>query len=281
MSTDFIIDAVERPPKTWVRVVDRLQGLILGKKLAPGSKLPPERQLCQQLGVSRTVLREAIKHLSAVGLVEEITGRGTFVSRPNLDAVRRSLQVCLGWHAQAVLENLVELRRLIEVEIAGLAAMHATEEEIQSLGKNVAEMETEVGPNSNVQKFMNLDLEFHSGLARATHNELFVMLFDAISGAMVGIWEKMHNDPEERKHGIQYHKKILSAIEQRNPQDARTAVRDNIESFKRDLAAQAEQSEASPNAVTLSPHSDRRRSPRHLSAAGEEPATVPGDTELS
>src|SRR5579862_4941772 len=101
-----------------------------------------------------------MKHLSALGLVEEITGRGTFVSRPNLDAVKRSLQVCLGWHAQAVLENLVELRRLIEVEIAGLAAIHATEEEIKDLGRNVAEMEMEVRPDSNVQKFMNLDLEF-------------------------------------------------------------------------------------------------------------------------
>ena len=89
---------------------------------------------------------------------------------------------------------------------------------------------------------MNLDLAFHSGLARATHNELFVMLFDAISGAMVGIWEKMHNDPEERKHGIQYHKKILKAIEERNPDEARRAVRENIESFKRDLVAQATQS---------------------------------------
>ena len=236
-----MIDAVERPPKTWVRVVDRLQGLILEKKLEPGSKLPPERQLCQQLGVSRTVLREAIKHLSALGLVEEITGRGTFVSRPNLDAVRKSLQICLGWHAQAVLENLVELRRLIEVEIAGLAAMHATEEEINKLGQNVREMEG--GVDGNVARFMNLDLEFHSGLARATHNELFVMLFDAISGAMVGIWEKMHNDPEERKHGIQYHQKILSAIERRNPDEARRAVRENIESFKRDLLAQVTQPE--------------------------------------
>ena len=241
MDTNLTIEAVERPPKTWVRVVDRLQGLILEKKLEPGSKLPPERQLCQQLGVSRTVLREAIKHLSALGLVEEVTGRGTFVSQPNLDAVRKSLQICLGWHAQALLENLVELRRLIEVEIAGLAAMHATEEEIQKLGQNVHEME--VGVDGNLKRFMNLDLEFHSGLARATHNELFVMLFDAISGAMVGTWEKMHNDPEERKHGLQYHHRILSAIERRNPDEARRAVRENIESFKRDLVAHVTQLE--------------------------------------
>jgi GntR family transcriptional repressor for pyruvate dehydrogenase complex len=242
MDTNLTIDAVERPPKTWVRVVERLQGLILGKKLEPGSKLPPERQLCEQLGVSRTVLREAMKHLSALGLVEEITGRGTFVSRPNLDAVRRSLQICLGWHAQAVLENLVELRRLIEVEIAGLAAVHATEEEIEEFKQNLRDMEGIL--DGNVTRFMNLDLEFHSGLARATHNELFVMLFDAIAGAMVGIWEKMHNDPEERKHGIQYHQKILSAIEKRNPDEARRAVRENIESFKRDLVAQVTTTEA-------------------------------------
>jgi GntR family transcriptional regulator, transcriptional repressor for pyruvate dehydrogenase complex len=258
MDNDLLMGVVERPPKTWVRVADRLQTLILGRKLQPGAKLPPERVLCEEFGVSRTVLREAIKHLSAQGLVEEITGRGTFVSKPNLEAVKKSLQICLGWHAQAVLENLVELRRLIEVEIAGLASTHATKDEIRNLRLNVSQMQSLT--DGNINRFVKLDLEFHSLLARATHNELFVMLFDAISSALVGTLEKIHQDDEERKRGVRYHKRILAAIEHRKPDEARRAVRENIESFKRDAAAQAKlqsppdtpagDSEAEPDADT-------------------------------
>jgi GntR family transcriptional regulator, transcriptional repressor for pyruvate dehydrogenase complex len=248
MDNNLLMGIVERPPKTWVRVADRLQTLILGRKLQPGTKLPPERVLCEEFGVSRTVLREAIKHLSAQGLVEEITGRGTFVSKPNLEAVKKSLQICLGWHAQAVLENLVELRRLIEVEIAELASIHATREDIKNLQQNVSHMERSA--DGKTERFVRLDLEFHSLLARATHNELFVMLFDAISSALVGTWEEIHQDLVERRRGVRHHKKILAAIEQRRPDEARRAARQNIESYKRDLAAQVKQS-ISSNALAI------------------------------
>jgi GntR family transcriptional regulator, transcriptional repressor for pyruvate dehydrogenase complex len=259
MENDLLMGVVERPPKTWVRVADRLQTLILGKKLQPGAKLPPERVLCEEFGVSRTVLREAIKHLSAQGLVEEVTGRGTFVSKPNLEAVKKTLQICLGWHAQAVLENLVELRRLIEVEIAGLASIHATKEEIRKLRQNVTDMQSIA--DGNVKTFVKLDLEFHSLLARATHNELFVLLFDAISSALVGTWEKIHQDFEERKRGVSYHKRILAAIEQSNPDEARRAVRQNIESFKRDAVAQ-EKLSVSSEALVIDPQSPAEPQPR-------------------
>jgi GntR family transcriptional repressor for pyruvate dehydrogenase complex len=235
MADVLITGIVDRPPKTWVRVAERLQELILSEKLAPGSKLPPERVLCQQLGVSRTVLREAVKLLSARGLVYEVNGKGTFVSKPNLEAVKKSLEICLSWHAQSMLENLVELRRLIEVEIAGLAAAHATKAEIASLRQNVREMEFAV--DSNMKEFVKLDLAFHLGLAKATHNELFVMLFEAIAGAMVGRWEKMYWDPKVRGHGIRFHKKILGEIERRDPAAARGAVRKNIEAFRHDVLA--------------------------------------------
>jgi GntR family transcriptional regulator, transcriptional repressor for pyruvate dehydrogenase complex len=249
-----LMGLIERAPKTWVRVAERLQTLILNKKLLPGNKLPPERVLCQEFGVSRTVLREAVKHLSAQGLVDEITGRGTFVSTPNLEALKKTLQVCLGWHAQAVLENLVELRRLIEVEIAGLAAAHADKGELQNLQQNVRDME--LAAETNTRAYVRLDLEFHSRLARATHNELFVILFEAISSALVGTWTKLHQDRAERLRGVEYHKKILAALERRKPEEARRAARENIDSFRRDALAQATKE---PSAVTSKSPSERRQ----------------------
>jgi len=233
MVETLITGLVERPPKTWVIVVERLQDLIISGKLAPGSKLPAERALCQQLGVSRTVLREATKLLAARGLVREVYGRGTFVSKPNLDAVRKSLEICLSWHAELVLENLVEMRRLIEVEIAGLAAVHATKAEVRILRENIRQMESLV--DGNIKEFTELDLAFHMGLAKATHNQIFMMLFEAIASAMVGRWEKMYWDPAVRRHGVRFHKMILAEIERHNPIAARRAVRKNIKAFKRDV----------------------------------------------
>jgi GntR family transcriptional repressor for pyruvate dehydrogenase complex len=233
LANNVITTPVARPEKTYVRVAERLQVLILTKKLAAGSRLPPERLLCQQLGVSRTVLREALKLLSARGLVEEVTGRGTHVSQPNLNTVKKLLEICLSWHAQAFLENLVELRRLIEVEIAGLAAVHATETDLSRLRRNLQEMEAVV--DGNIKRFTKLDLAFHLGLAKATHNELFLILFEAIANAMVERWEKMYWDPEVRRHGVQFHKKILAEIERKDPDAARRAVRRNIQAFKHDV----------------------------------------------
>jgi GntR family transcriptional repressor for pyruvate dehydrogenase complex len=180
------------------------------------------------------VVREAIKLLSARGLVEEIPGKGTFVSAPNFSAVRRSLEICLSWHAEAAFENLVQLRQLIEVEIAGLAALHVTKKEISNLWDNVKEMES-VLSDEGIERFTVLDRNFHAGLARATHNELFVMLFEAIAGVMVARWKKMYWDPDVRKSGLSFHKRILAAVERRDPQEARRTVRSNIEAFRRDV----------------------------------------------
>lgn len=235
MSDTLITGLIERPPKTSAAVAERLQNLILTKELEPGSKLPPERSLCRQLGVSRTVLREAIKLLSARGLVDEIAGKGTYVSEPNFEAVKKSLQVCLKWYAEAVFENLVQLRQLIEVEIAGLAASEITEQEISELRDNIKEMESVL--DGDIDRYIELDLDFHARIASATHNDLFVALFEAIAGAMVARWKKMYWDTEVRKSGLSLHKKILEAIERRIPQEARRVVRGNIETFQRDVAS--------------------------------------------
>lgn len=230
---DFASLAVARPPKASTLIAERLQALILSKKLRPGAKLPPERTLCEHLGVSRTVLREAIKLLSARGLIKEVNGKGSFVNEPNFDAVRNSLKLCLNWHAEAKLANLVELRQLVEVEAVGLAATRATKGEIDRLRQTNQAMASLL--DGSVEQFVKLDLEFHKGLAAASHNELFVMLLEAIAGALVGSWKKICRAPEVRRHGIKFHEKILRAVEQRNPTKARHAMKESVQAYVRDV----------------------------------------------
>jgi GntR family transcriptional repressor for pyruvate dehydrogenase complex len=224
---------IERPQKTSTLVAERLQALILSKELRPGTKLPTERALCQRLGVSRTVLREAIKLLSARGLIEEVVGRGTFVSKPNFESVRNALKLCLDWHADVGRKNLIELRALVEVEAAGLAAVRATKEQIAELRKNLTEMESLA--DASVERFVEVDFEFHKGLARAAHNELLVMLLEVIAGALVASWEAIESSPEVRTHAIVFHEKILTAVEQRNARQARRAMAENLQAYTHDL----------------------------------------------
>jgi DNA-binding FadR family transcriptional regulator len=227
---------IERPAKTYTIVAERVQELILSRTLRPGAKLPPERSLGEQFGVSRTVLREAIKLLSARGLVEEVPGKGTIVCKPSFDAIRKSIHLCLNWHSEADFQSLIDLRRLVEVEAAGLAAERATSKEMEGLKKNLAAMaHLTSGP---VSKFVELDLEFHRQLTKATHNELFVIFLDAFTDTLVKTWKNICESPEERKKGLHFHERILTAIEQRNPREARRAMRENLRNYAHDVREQ-------------------------------------------
>ncbi|MDQ3943392.1 MAG: GntR family transcriptional regulator, partial [Actinomycetota bacterium] len=108
------------------RAADQLLEMVVSGGLEPGERLPPERELCARLGVSRTVVREALNLLEARGLISIEHGRGAVVSGGNTDAVRDTLGLILRVRPKALWE-LLEMRKILEVEISGLAAERATE----------------------------------------------------------------------------------------------------------------------------------------------------------
>jgi GntR family transcriptional regulator, transcriptional repressor for pyruvate dehydrogenase complex len=223
-------------PRLHQVVAEQIQELIVAGVWGGGSQLPAERVLCARLGVSRTVIRESLKHLSARGIVKEIPRKGTFVSGSLSEPLKDLLDLCVSRQGASGRVNLHEVRSLLEVEIAGLAAERATPEDISELERINAvleEMNLHAGPwtEERLRSYNGLEFQFHVHLSRCTKNELFVVLLSALFGAFTKSWSDIHCQPDTRKHGVDLHKGILAAIRSGDPRGARRATRNNLKAF--------------------------------------------------
>jgi GntR family transcriptional repressor for pyruvate dehydrogenase complex len=202
------------------RVVTDVQALIIQGKLAVGAKLPPERELAELLGVSRTVVREAVRILVTKGLLESKHGIGTMVRQ----VTRDQLVEPLGWLLQrngATLDDLHEVRTILEVEIAGQAALRATAADIaqlQQIHTHAASVRTNPG------EFAASDAEFHQVLAAMLHNPMLAVLLDSMRAVMADIRLKVSLHPEFDTIVLDDHRAILDAICAQDAAAARAAM---------------------------------------------------------
>ena len=121
--------------RLYTQIADQIQDLIVARSLHPGDKLPSERELAEQLGISRTVVREAIRTLCVRGLVKVKPGCGTYVEALTPQAALASIELLLRLrHTPELLDNLYEIRRMVEIEMAGLAASRATDDGFRRAG---------------------------------------------------------------------------------------------------------------------------------------------------
>jgi len=204
------------------RVVGEIEELIISGQLQPGMKLPPERELTEQLGVSRTVVREASHILVAKGLLDSRPGVGTTVRKMTENQVAESLSLLLKTRAEdASFFDLCQVRRILEVEIAGLAAQQATEEEIEHLKQVVAEMER---VQDTPKLLSTKDTDFHRALAQTSHNPILVVFVDLIRDLMREYSELINPHIDPRKHVLPDHHRIVEQIAAKNVEGARQAM---------------------------------------------------------
>jgi len=210
------------------QVADRIQGLIVDESLHPGDRLPGERDLAERVGVSRTVIREAIHVLRVRGLVEVRPGSGTYIRElsPNDAAAPIGLLLKLRQVSDRY-DDLHEIRRTLEVDIAGLAAERATEKDIAALEEAIKGM---AAHPEHADQFTRCDLAFHEALAAATHNDLYTVLLTPITDLLLEFRLTAYtHDPQGSIEGaLTYHRRILSQIKNRDPQGARQAMRDHL-----------------------------------------------------
>lgn len=223
-------------PKLHKVVGQQILELIAAGVWKEGSRLPAERDLCKQLGVSRTVVRESLKSLASRGVVREVPRKGTFVSQSLSEPLRDILDLCVSQQGPRGRVNLYEVRDMLEVEIAGLAAERATPAEIaelETINGILAYMNQQNGPWSeeHLRRYNGIEFQFHVGLARCTKNELFVVLLSALFGAFAKSWSNIHAHSETRKEGVEFHRGILDAIRSGDPRRARRATRENLKAF--------------------------------------------------
>jgi GntR family transcriptional regulator, transcriptional repressor for pyruvate dehydrogenase complex len=225
MSDTLNLEAVSRNPRLSDMVSERLLAAIRGAGLEPGARLPSERELGDQFGVSRTVIREAIRHLAAKGILEVRSGSGAVVSGVSGSSVSDALSLYLGRKGLPDPQKIHEVREIIEVQTARLAAQRASDADLAEI-RRVHEQLAHVADDPEAASAA--DVEFHRAIANATDNELFVVLVDSIGDVMMDIRRATILQPGRVQVGVEYHERILEALERRDAEAAAQAMEDHL-----------------------------------------------------
>jgi GntR family transcriptional repressor for pyruvate dehydrogenase complex len=224
---DQLFNTVAREPTLANRVAEQLETMIVENRLPPGERLPSERELARQFGVSRTVIREAVRALMAKSLLEVTSGSGTVVRNPTTASVSKSVSLLLRRGSSPVDYTKVhEVRRLLEIEIAGLAAARRTDDDLVKLEHIVHEMPL---VQDDRDQFAQNDVTFHIALAEATHNELFVVLLDSLSDIMLIVRQTGYNTGRSPGHAIEYHDRIYQLVRDQNVTEARRMMSEHLD----------------------------------------------------
>src|SRR5580704_429541 len=189
-----------------------------------GEKIPAERELCQTLGVGRASLREALKALEIMGMIETRLGDGTYVCK-RTDFFSRPLLWAIASSSEADARELIEARTLIEVELAGLAAERATPENLKQIAEQLRHMEK---AKRNPQEFVQADVNFHLAIGQASSSGVLMNALHLIRNllqqwiltavAVKGVPEK----------ACEQHKRVLQAIEKQDGAAARKEMRNHL-----------------------------------------------------
>jgi len=234
------------------RVTTQIRGLITGGELVPGAKLPPQLELAAQLGVSLTVLREALGHLSAEGFVEAKPGVGTMVRRVSQDQILASLDHLLQSDGDGVrFETLHQVRVILETETARIAATKATKESIGNLRTILAETEETL---HDPEKTAEQDVALHAALAQMTDNRLLQILVTAIMDLMHQYFRFINYHLDARENIFPFHRRIVEEVASGSEEGAREAMRQHLEQVRKNHEKVAKQLQDS---TTTSPQKSR------------------------
>lgn len=227
------------------RIVAYIQRLIEMGELRAGDRLPAERELAAQLGVSRTVLREALHTLAAYGLVDLQHGRGVFVAAGSAQAATQRLTLAMiSDEATPWLHDLFEIRRTLEGAAAEWAAERATPEQIEELRANLSEGLTlyrsqQVDPAAAGA----LDARFHAALAAATNNRVLMSLMAALVDELAIARERSLAIPGRALRSVHQHESVVMAIEERDAAAARRAMLEHLNDVEQSILSGEPESE--------------------------------------
>lgn len=218
MAADFLTP-VTRTTLT-ADICRKMVGHLIRGDWRSGERIPAERELCQKLGVGRASLREALKALEIMGMIETRLGDGTYVCK-RTDFLSRPLLWAIASSSEAEAHELVEARTLIEVELAGLAAERATAENVKEIGAYLDQMEDSIG---NSMEFVQSDIAFHLAIGQAAHNNILMNALHLIRNLLQQWISSSLSMEGISERALEQHKKIFLAIAKRNSSAARNAM---------------------------------------------------------
>ena len=221
-----MLKAISRDMTLADRVRRQLEDLILSDSVLPGDRLPSEKEMSAKMGVSRSVVREAIQQLTAQGLVETRTGSGIYVRDLGMHLVTEPMNLLLRSRRLGT-EQILEVREVLEVKIAGLAAERAQAADIEAMQ---ATIDTLTNRQLTPSEYAETDVAFHNRLAVAAGNPLFCVLSDSINDVMIKIRLRAFSldGLQTAQRAARYHARILEKVVAHDVEGARQAMTEHL-----------------------------------------------------
>src|SRR5215510_10752244 len=198
-------------------VVQRIKELLERGELKAGSRLPPERELADMLHISRPSLRTALKALSVMGIIHAKPGAGTYIAQSLPEVFTEPMHFMTLINNTSV-EELFEMRLIIEAGLAELAAERATESDIAALVQEVEGMKANTG---DPEEFLKHDVRFHQVMARAANNKLMSGVMDTVAQLLFHIRRQTVSHARDLTAAIEWHEKIIAAMRKHDAKQAK------------------------------------------------------------
>ena len=217
-----MFEPIERK-KVYELVAERLVQEISDRRLNPGDELPRERHLAQVYRVGRSSVREALRMLESRGLIAPL-GSGRLVVADYGNPLNQSLALLLQMH-DGDLRELFEVRRILEVESAGLAASRRTDADLAAMAEALRHMERGL---QSPERYVGGDVRFHMAVATATHNRMATHVMRAIRDVLHRALLSIYHIPGSPERSLGQHQRILDAVTARRPAQARLRMRQHL-----------------------------------------------------
>lgn len=233
--------SVDRKPKLSDQVANELTEAIVNRRLSPGDRIASEQELGKQFGVSRTVIREAVRSLVARGLLIVTNGRGIEVGQIDGNGLTETLRLLVRGRIGFQYDVIHDARIAIEVHTAGLAAQRAKDEDIARLEKLCDDLEQHVA-DSNFVAASLVDYEFHRELAVTAGNELLLAMLDSLADVLKEVRTEAMAHTGIASSAILAHRRILAGVLAHDPGETRHAMEDHLAdaaAFWREASARA------------------------------------------
>lgn len=211
------------------QVSDYVMGLIRTGAVKPGQQVPTETELTKTLGVSRTCVREAMKTLQSMGLVNIRQRVGATVLEPSSSNLLNTENFLRAMQIQKM-DDLLEFRRIMEVGLASLAAEKAELRDVEAMRKALDNYRAEMGAEP---VDCNIDMSFHAALAAASKNPIAVMVWQMLSKHLAQVLEQTSTLPHICDQTLSDHEEIYAAVRNRDASRARKAMRSHLDNAER------------------------------------------------
>ncbi len=213
-------------------VINNVKRLIISKQIATGDKLPSEFELAEMMGVSRGSVREAMKILNAIGIVEIKRGDGTYATQDTSRAIIDPLMFRM-LTSEASLRELLELREFIEMAVGELIITNATEDDIKILEGINQDMKDVYSKKGNCVELGKMDILFHKAMGKITNNVLVEMIYSYVVDFLGSTIEATYqNYKENAKYSINVHEEMIEAFKKKDRDYAVEKVKNSINQWK-------------------------------------------------